>query len=241
MESPIYIGLSRQVALRRQLDVVANNIANMNTSGFRAERMLFEAALEPGGKRPTDRIAYTIDRSTYTDFRQGGFKETGNPYDVAIDGDGWLSVQTPDGVRYTRDGRLSRAGDGQLVTVNGHPVLDDNLQPILIPDERSVLAIASDGVVSADDELLARLRLVRFDQPQTLRQTGDLLFTTDSAPQPALDSRLVQGRIEQSNVQGIVEMTRMMDLSRDYQSVSRMVEEGQNLLQSAINRLGKTQ
>ncbi|PWC42572.1 flagellar basal-body rod protein FlgF [Azospirillum sp. TSO22-1] len=240
MDNSLYVGLSRQVALRRQLEVVANNIANMNTAGFRGERMLFEAAMEPGGTRPNDRIAFTIDRATYTDMRQGGFKETGNPYDVAIDGDGWLQVQTPDGVRYTRDGRMRRDNEGQLVNVNGHPVVDDNGQPISIPSDRSHVSVSTDGVVSADNEMIGRLRPVRFDNPQALRQVGDVLFAADAPARPAPQARLVQGKVEQSNVQGIAEMTRMMELSRDYQSVTRMVDEGQDLLRSAINRLAKS-
>jgi flagellar basal-body rod protein FlgF len=242
MENPLYIGLSRQVALRRQLEVVANNIANMNTAGFRAERMLFEAAMEPGGSRTNDRVAFTIDRATYTDLRAGGFTPTENPYDVALDGDGWLSVRTPDGVRYTRDGRMRRDLDGQLVNANGYPYLDDNQQPIVIASDRSVLSVGSDGLVSADNEMVARLRVVRFDSPQGLKQTGDVLFDADPGtdPLPAPDTRIIQGKVEQSNVQGIGEMTRMMELSRDYQAVSRMMDEGQDLLRSAINRLGKS-
>ncbi|HYD69575.1 flagellar basal-body rod protein FlgF [Azospirillum sp.] len=242
MESPLYIGLSRQVALRRQLEVVANNVANMNTAGFRAERTLFEAAMQPGGKRPNDQIAFTIDRATYTDLRPGGFTATGNPFDVALDGDGWFQVRTPDGDRFTRDGRLRRDADGQLVTAGGFPVLDDNRQPIMIASDSSVLTIGTDGLVSADDQMVARLRVVRFDDPQQLRQTGDVLFAADPGvdPLPAPDTRTVQGKIEQSNVQGIAEVTRMMDLSRDYQAVTRMVEDGQDLLRAAINRLGKS-
>jgi len=242
MESPLYIGLSRQVALRRQLEVVANNVANMNTAGFRAERTLFEAAMQPGGKRPNDQIAFTIDRATYTDLRPGGFTATGNPFDVALDGDGWFQVRTPDGDRFTRDGRMRRDADGQLVTAGGFPVLDDNRQPIMIASDSSVLTIGTDGLVSADDQMVARLRVVRFDDPQALRQTGDVLFAADPGvdPLPAPDTRTVQGKIEQSNVQGIAEVTRMMDLSRDYQAVTRMVEDGQDLLRAAINRLGKS-
>ncbi len=241
MENPLYIGLSRQVALRRQLEVVANNVANMNTAGFRAERMLFEAAMEPGGTKPNDRIAFTIDRATYTDHRAGGLSPTDNPYDVALDGDGWLQVRTPDGVRYTRDGRMRRDVDGQLVNASGFPYLDDNQQPIVIPSDRSRLSVGTDGLVSADSDMLARLRVVRFDRPQALRQTGDVLFDVEPGtdPQPAPDTRLIQGKVEQSNVQGIGEVTRMMELSRDYQAVTRMMDEGQDLLRSAINRLGK--
>jgi len=243
MENQLYIGLSRQMALRRQLDVVANNIANMNTAGFRGERTLFETAMEPGGRKPTDRIAFTIDRSTYTDLRPGSFSETGNPYDVALDGDGFLSVQTPDGVRYTRDGRMRRDADGQLVNANGFPVLDDGRRPITIQSEYSTVTVASDGLVSANGDVVARLGLTRFDNPQALTQTGDLLFEAgaDQEPRPAPDTRLIQGKVEQSNVQGIAEVSRMMDLTRDYQAVTKMVDDGQDLLRTAINRLGKSQ
>ncbi len=241
MENPLYIGLSRQVALRRQLDVVANNIANMNTAGFRGERMLFEAAMERGGMKPSDKIAFTIDRATFTDFTAGGLKPTDNPYDVALDGDGWFQVQTPDGPRYTRDGRMRRDVDGQLVNANGFPYLDDNQQPIVIPADRSRMEIGTDGLVSADNEMIARLRVVRFESPQALAQTGDVLFDAgDAQPLPAPDARIVQGKVEQSNVQAIAEMSRMMELTRDYQSVTRMMDDGQELLRSAINRLGKS-
>ena len=241
MENPLYIGLSRQVALRRQLDVVANNIANMNTAGFRGERMLFEAAMERGGMKPSDKIAFTIDRATFTDFTAGGLKPTDNPYDVALDGDGWFQVQTPDGPRYTRDGRMRRDVDGQLVNANGFPYLDDNQQPIVIPVDRSRMEIGTDGLVSADNEMIARLRVVRFESPQALAQTGDVLFDAgDAQPLPAPDARIVQGKVEQSNVQAIAEMSRMMELTRDYQSVTRMMDDGQELLRSAINRLGKS-
>jgi len=241
MENQLYIGLSRQMALRRQLDVVANNIANMNTAGFRGERSLFETAMEAGGLKPTDRIAFTIDRSTYTDLRPGSFSSTDNPYDVALDGDGFLSVQTPDGPRYTRDGRMRRDADGLLVTANGYPVLDDGRQPITIASEYSNVSIGADGLVSADGNVVARMALTRFENPQTLAQTGDLLFDAGAqAPLPAPNTRLVQGKIEQSNVQGIAEVSRMMNLTRDYQSVTKMVDEGQDLLRTAINRLGKS-
>ncbi|MBP2231143.1 flagellar basal-body rod protein FlgF [Azospirillum agricola] len=243
MENQLYIGLSRQVALRRQLDVVANNIANMNTAGFRGERTLFETALEAGGRKPTDRIAFTIDRSTYTDLRPGAFTQTDNPYDVALDGDGFLTVQAPDGVRYTRDGRMRRDADGQLVTANGHPVLDDGRRPVTINSDYSTVTIAPDGLLSADGNVVARLAVTRFDNPQMLAQTGDLLFEAGDGmePRPAPDTRLIQGKVEKSNVQGIAEIGRMMDLTRDYQAVSKMMDDGQDLLRTAINRLGKSQ
>lgn len=240
MENPLYVGLSRQVAMRRQLEVIANNIANLNTAGYRAERLLFEEAVaKTRGGAGAERTSFTIDRATYTDMNAGAFQQTDNPLDVAIDGDGWLTLQGPDGPVYTRDGRLRRDDQGQLVGVGGHPVLDANGQPILVPEDRTVLTIAADGVVSADDEVLARIGVVRFDNVQAMQRSAGQLFATDEAPQPAEESRLVQGRVEGSNVQGIVEMSRMMELSRDYDSVSRMINEGQELLRSAINRLGR--
>lgn len=241
MENPLYIGLSRQVALRRQLDVVANNIANMNTVGFRAARMLFDTAMEQAGQKRNDRIALTIDKATYTDTRQGAFVPTGNALDVAISGEGWLAVATPDGVRYTRDGRLQRGEAGELVTLGGHPVLDDGGQPLVIPDDRTAIAIAPDGTVTADGEMVARLGLSGFAEPQAMRRGADGLYEPGGQdPQPAPEARLAQGNIESSNVRAVVEMTRMMDLTRDYQAVTRMVEEGHELLRGAIGRLGRT-
>jgi flagellar basal-body rod protein FlgF len=242
MEVPIYVGLSRQVALRRQLEVVSNNISNMNTAGFRAERSLFEAAMQPGGNKPADRVAFTIDRDTYTDFQAANFQATGNPYDVALDGDGWLSVSTADGVRYTRDGRMRRDADGQLVNSAGQPYLDDGGKPMSVPSDSSELHITTDAVVSADQQMIGHLAVSHFTDRRALRQTGDVLFAADPAvtPAPATDTRVVQGKIEESNVKGVAEMTTMMNLSRDYQAVTTMVDEGQDLLKNAINRLGKS-
>jgi flagellar basal-body rod protein FlgF len=241
MENPLYIGLSRQVALRRQLEVVANNIANMNTVGFRADRVLFDAAMEQAGQTRGDRIALTIDKATYTDTSQGTFVPTGNALDVAISGDGWLGVATPDGLRYTRDGRMQRNEAGELVNLNGYPVLDDGGQPLVIPEDRTAISIAPDGTVTADGEVMARLGLSAFAEPQAMiRGANGLYEPGDQDPQPAPEAKLAQGNIESSNVQAVVEMTRMMDMTRDYQAVSRMVEEGHELLRGAIGRLGRT-
>jgi flagellar basal-body rod protein FlgF len=242
MEVPIYIGLSRQVALRRQLEVIGNNIANLNTAGFRAERTLFESALESAGSVKGDRAAFTIDRETYTDHQTGSFATTGNPFDVALDGEGWLQVQTPDGVRYTRDGRMRRDTEGQLVNAAGQPYLDDGGQPIVVPAESSEFAVNRDGTVSADQQSVAKLGIMRFADRRALSQTGDTQFKAADGvvPEEDTETRVSQGKIEESNVKGVLEMTRMMDLSRDYQAVTRMVEDGQELLRSAINRLGKS-
>jgi flagellar basal-body rod protein FlgF len=239
MENPLYIGLSRQVALRRHLEVVANNIANMNTVGFRADRMLFEAAMERVGGRRSEQAAFTIDRATYTDMRPGSLRETGRALDLAIEGDGWIAVGTDEGVRYTRDARLNRAEDGRLVTLGGHAVLDDGGQPIQVPPDAETIVIGPDGTVTVDGDPLGRIGLVRFEDQQGMRRGAQGLHATDEPPQPADGARLAQGKVEAANVQPIVEITRMMELSRDYQAVSRMVEEGHELLRSAIGRLGK--
>lgn len=239
MENPLYVGLSRQVVLRRQLEVVANNIANMNTAGFRAERMMFEEAVAKAGRRPMQDVSFTIDRATYTDYRAGSFDQTDNPLDVAVDGDGWLTLAGPDGPLYTRDGRLRRDDQGQLVGVDGYPVLGADGQPILLPEDTVNLMIAPDGVISADRQVIARIGLVRFDQPQAMQRAEGQMFTAEAPPLPAEDARVVQGKVEASNVHGIIEMSRMMDLARDYQSVTKMIDEGQDLLRNAVNRLGK--
>ncbi|WP_207477353.1 flagellar basal-body rod protein FlgF [Arenibaculum pallidiluteum] len=238
MENPLYIGLSRQIALRRQLEVVANNIANMNTVGFRADRMLFEAAIERAGRKSTEEVAFTIDRATYTDTQAGPMRQTGNPLDVAIDGDGWLRVDTPEGERFTRDGRMARSEAGQLVTISGHAVLDDGGLPIDLPAETAAIEISPEGRISADGAPLARIGVVRFADEQSMTRQADGLFASDQ-PQQAAGARIVQGMLESANVRPIVEMSRMMELTRDYQSVTKMIEEGQELLRGAISRLGR--
>lgn len=240
-----YVGLSRLTALRRQMDVTTNNIANMNTAGFKGERVIFNEHLErvsaPGPGR--EEQSYVIDKGTFTDLAQGGFETTGNPLDVALHGDGWLSYMSDEGVVYGRDGRFVIDDLGRLSTVDGKPVLDVNGAEIVLPlDEGADVAIAGDGTISVDGMAIGALGLFTFDSPQRLERMGNgvLRAPEDEMPLPAMETSVVQGAIENSNVQPVVEMTRMMELHRAYESVTRLSENAGELQRKAINQLGRS-
>ena len=169
MENTLLIGLSRQTVLERQLDIVANNVANVNTTGFKADSSLFEEYLMPGAHEDNfsgsdRRVSYVQDRGTFRDFSQGAAEQTKNPLDVAIDGSGFLVVQTAAGERYTRDGGLQLNSQGQLVTAAGDPVLG-TAGPIVFQPTDHDINIVADGTItvqegtSRTDSIRGKLRL----------------------------------------------------------------------------------
>jgi flagellar basal-body rod protein FlgF len=249
MENTLLVGLSRQMVLERQLDVVAHNVANINTTGFKADRMLFEEYLNSGAhednfQRPDRRVSYVQDRGTFHDLKQGAFEATSNPLDVAIDGDGFLVVQTAGGERYTRDGNLHLNDKGQLVTASGTAVLGD-AGPIVFQQTDHDINISQDGTVTVleginrIDSVRGKIRMVNFAQPQRLVKEGSNLFSAGpgATPQPSTTSKLNQGFIEKSNVSSVVEMTRMIDVTRAYTELSNMLQSQGDARRSAIEKL----
>lgn len=242
MENALLIGLSRQVALKRQMSVVANNLANMNTAGYKAGTMLFEEHLMPVARMndqtgPDKRLSYVLDSATYLSFREGAYKQSNNELDVALSGDGWLVVETPDGERYTRNGQLKLDADGQLVTPSGYPVLGEG-GPITIGPNEIGIEIAKDGTISTSQGTKDRLRVVQFEKNAELKKEGETLFSTTQQAEPAEDVRVLQGVVEQSNVQPISELTRMIETVRAYTSMSQMLSREQDLRRQAIEQLG---
>ena len=246
MTNTLLIGLSRQVTLARQMDVVANNVANINTSGFKADRSLFEEYLTSGAHednfaRPDRRISYVQDRGTYKDFTQGAAEQTKNPLDVAIDGSGFLVVQTAAGERYTRDGAMQINNLGQLVNAAGHPVLGTSGPIVFQPTDKNI-TIAADGNVTVVegtnriDSVRGKLRLVSFADPQKLVKEGSNLYS-GIASQPDIKSTLRQGFIEKSNVNSVVEMGRMIEVTRAYTSISAMLQQQGDLRKTALDKL----
>jgi flagellar basal-body rod protein FlgF len=250
MENTLLIGLSRQTVLERQLDVVANNVANVNTAGFKADHTLFEEYLSPGAhadnfKLGDRRLSYVQDRGTFRDFSQGATDQTKNPLDVAIDGGGFLVVQTAGGERYTRDGGLQMNGQGQLVTAAGDPVLG-TAGPIIFQPTDHDINIAADGTVTVQegtshtDSQRGQLRLVSFPDAQKMLKEGSNLYTAgEGAAQPDLKSTLHQGFIEKSNVSGVAEMSRMIEVTRAYTQIATMLQQESDLHKSAIEKLSE--
>ena len=250
MENALLIGLSRQTMLERQLDVVSNNIANVNTSGFKADASLFEEYLLPGAHEDNfvgsdRRVSYVQDRGTFRDFTQGAVEQTKNPLDIAIDGGGFLVVQTAAGERYTRDGGLQINGLGQLVTAAGNPVLGTG-GPIVFQATDHDVNVTPDGTISVQegssrtDSLRGKLRLVSFPEAQKLLKEGSNLYSAgESSPLPDVKSAVRQGFIEKSNVNAVAEMSRMIEVTRAYTQISTLLQQESDLHKSAIEKLAE--
>ncbi|HEV7278493.1 MAG TPA: flagellar basal-body rod protein FlgF [Devosiaceae bacterium] len=241
MENAQLISLSRQIALRRQMDVVANNLANVNTTGFKSEQLLFEEYMAPVARHKDfawvdQPLAYTQDWATMHDLSGGAVVQTGNPLDVALQGEGFLAVQTPAGERWTRSGALQINAEGILVTTDGHPVLGDG-GPIQFDDDDNDITIAADGAISTNDGIKGRLRVVEFTDPQELAREGSNLFS-GGTPIAIATTRVLQGALEKSNVSGIAEMTEMIRVSRSYQSLASLMQKQDEMRRSAVQRLG---
>ena len=249
MENTLLVGLSRQMVLERQMDVVANNVANVNTNGYKADRSMFQEYLASGAHEDNflaadRRVSYVQDRAVFHDFSQGAVEETKNPLDVAIDGGGFLVVQTPAGERYTRDGALQINSQGQLVTAGGNPVLGNSGPIVFQPTDKQV-SIASDGSVtvlegtSRIDSVRGKLRVVSFAQAQNLQKEGSNLFSAGpgATAQPNTTSKLRQGFVEKSNVNSVLEMSHMIEVTRTYTQISNLLQQQSDLHKTAIDKL----
>lgn len=241
MQNAQLISLSRQIALQRQMDVVANNIANMNTTGFKAEEMLFEEYVGPvardndfiGADQP---VSFVQDWATIHDMSPGAIMQTGNPLDVALEGEGFFAVQTPAGERWTRSGAFQVDSEGLLVNLDGYPVMGDGGEIRFDSNETDVM-IDSNGAVSTNVGTKGHIRIVEFASPQELAREGDNLYS-GGTPLPNQHTRAVQGAIEKSNVSGVGQMTEMIRVQRAYQSLASMMERQDDVRTQAIKRLG---
>jgi flagellar basal-body rod protein FlgF len=248
MQNAVLVGLSRQVGLAREMDVVANNIANLNTTGYKADGSVFEEYLATAARsdQAGTHVSFVRDRGVWHDMSQGPLERTGNPLDVAVDGTGFLVVQTSRGERYTRNGALQINATGQLVTSDGFPVLGDGGPITLQANDRQV-QISRDGTISVRegasnvDSARGKLRLVTFTDPQRLQKDGSSTFnpTAGAQPQPATTGGIIQGVVEKSNVRGVVEMSRMIEITRAYTQIDGLLQQQNDLSQSAIDKLAE--
>ena len=245
MENASLVGLSRQVALRRELDVIANNVANMNTSGFKSEQMAFGEYLAPRARdesfpmRPDRPLSFVEDLSTWHDQSGGVVQTTGAETDVAIDGDGFFVVEGAGGTRYTRNGAFQINAQGMLVTSEGARVLSTAGPIQFAPTERG-LTISSDGTIATNEGIRGKLRVARFDNLQDLAKDGISQFRSDATPgEPNARTRLIQGAIEKSNVKPVAEMSRLVEVTRAYESVTAMLSRQDDIHRSAIEKLAE--
>jgi flagellar basal-body rod protein FlgF len=242
MDNPAYIAASRMMAQQRALDVRATNIANVGTPGFKTENVAFadylvgqrNAATPPGGKM----LQMVQDRSTWRDFSQGELTKTDNPLDVALRGDGFFVVDAPQGERYTRAGRFSLSASGQIVDMSGNTVQSAGGGPINIPPATQSITIAGDGTVSTETGPIGKLHVVQFDDQQQLKAEGNSLFTTTQTANDVDQPSVQQGSLEGSNIQAVVELTRLMSEMREFDFASQFADGEAQREQTAIDRIG---
>jgi len=248
MENSIAIGLSRQMVLSHALDVTANNIANQSTAGFKASTIRFEEYLAPqtngsaSAAQVNQDISFVIDSETRVDFSQGSLTQTGAPLDFAINGEGFFSIETPAGTRYTRDGHFSISAFGELTNRDGLPVLDDAGSPILLNPNGSPVQLTPEGELQQDGAIIARFGIYTFSELNALSLTGDNLFQYQGQTQPQIleKSALEQGFIENANVSPIKGITDMIKISRAYEQASQLITTTNDLSRDAIRTLTRT-
>ena len=228
MDNSTYISLSRQNALWNQLEVVANNMANVNTIGFKGSDVLFSEHLVKvrSDDRPfKDKLAFVHDFGLVRNLNPGPMSHTNNPLDVAIEGDGYFVLQGPDGELYTRAGNFTLDVEGRIITQEGLPLLSVNNSPITLDQGTAEIVINGDGGITINAEEVDQIRVVTFEDTRELKQVDGTLFRSEGMPAIDLESpRVAQGALENSNVNGVTEMTRLIALNRAYQDINRMIQ-----------------
>lgn len=241
MENSLYVGLSRQLVLDHAMTMVANNVANANTAGYRTQNPMFQEYVAKHSEyTKEDPLSMVYDMGQYDTTTAGPLQFTGNTYDVALQGPGFMEIMLPSGaIQYTRGGNFNLNANNQLVTPSGYQVSGPGGNPVTIPAGVKEVAITKSGEVTADGNVVGRISVVEFDNIQSLTPQGNGLYSSDQPSRPAVDTTVTQGALEGSNVNAIQEMTRMIDILRTYQSTMRMMQNEQERQVNAIQRLAK--
>jgi flagellar basal-body rod protein FlgF len=241
MDTVSTVAASRLVAQQRVMDVIAGNVANADTPGYKAERVQFSDWLirQRGADAPRgDRsVAYTQDRATWREQQTGTLTHTGNTFDLSLTSDGYFTVGTSRGPRLTRDGRFNLMPSGTLADDAGNAVLDTNGRPIVLSPTDTQISVAGDGTISSENGQLGKIGVVRPNNPMQLAAEGNTLFRSDSLTTPVTSPGVVQGSMEESNVQPVLEMTRMLDGLRQFQFITQFIQAEGDRQQSVIDKL----
>ncbi|MBS1056335.1 flagellar basal-body rod protein FlgF [Gluconobacter kondonii] len=241
MENSTYIALSRMDAQQRAMSVVADNMSNASTVGYKRENVLFSDFLshQHGSKQAegADTESYTQDRATYRDFQQGDMQSTGNPLDLALGGEGYFQVRTANGVRLTRAGRFEEQQDGAVVDESGNALLDRDGQPIVIPQTDHRITISADGVISTETGEQGQIGIVTAQDDNKLQAEGSRLLRTDQLTTAVERPNIVQGMVEGSNVQMMTEVTKMMEIQRNFQFMAQFVDAEATRQKNAIDKI----
>ncbi|RLQ89591.1 flagellar basal-body rod protein FlgF [Notoacmeibacter ruber] len=238
MKDSLYIGLSAQMAIEKRMETLADNVANVNTVGFRATRVRFEEALS---RTETGENSFVKEGGNFVDNRNGALTETGNTLDFAIRGDSWFGVQSSQGMVLTRDGRFTISNNGELQTLNGQPVLDAGGAPILIDGAAGPVDSGQDGVLYQNGRIVGSLGLFEYIPEDGINRAEGSAIVPTSAPQPIVDRNdagVVQGFIEESNVDPVREMTQLISLQRRFESINSLLTRNNSNKDEAVKFLG---
>ena len=239
MDTGIYIALSKQIGIFRDMEVTAGNIANVDTTGYQSERLLFSDYLVPSTKQES-KVAFSNDIATFRQTEQGTFKTTNAPLDAAIEGSGYFTVQTPLGVRYTRNGNFRINQNGELVTKEGYTALDDTNQSVVFDELDKVIQIRDDGTVNVDGNDRALLKIAQFDNEQLMHRVGDTLYSTDAKPKPNPENfRVVGGVLERSNVSAFTALTHLLYVTRSATDSANLISTMYTLQRKASDTYAK--
>ena len=239
MENATYATITRQVGLMSELQIIANNVANASTTGFRSEGTMFsEYVAKLGGDHPS--LSMAAAQVQRTDMTQGTLQQTGGTFDLAIEGPGFFLIETPDGERLTRAGHFTPDANGELVTMDGRRVLDAGGAPIFVPAGAGPIGIAADGTISANGQPLGQVGLVLPNDMNALRRESGTLFSATTGFGPAPDGRMVQGFLEASNVNTIGEISRMIEVQRAYELGQSFLDKEDERIRAALTTLGRT-
>jgi len=246
MDNSLLVSLSHQLAAYRAMDVIANNLANVSTPGFKREAAKFEeyvTQMRPAeGQTGPQSVSFVKDAGVMRDASQGNVEQTGAPYDVAIAGTGYFAVQTPAGMRYTRDGHFSLDGSGNLVTSEGYQVQGDGGAITITPNDGDI-NIAPDGTISSVvrgvGNQLAKLKVVDFANAAAMVKQGSNLYSTGQTATAPASVNLRQGALEASNVQPVIEISHMIEVMRAYEATASLSKSQEDMMRQAIDKLGQ--
>lgn len=241
MQSGIYVSISSQMALERRLTTIADNMANVNTVGFRSTNVKFDEILSNTQNEMNAKVAFVSQGNDYLSTRTGQFDQTGNQLDFAIKGDAWFAIETPVGMVLTRDGRFTMTETGELVSSQGYPVLDAGGAPIQLQRDAGPPAVGASGIITQNGTQVASLGLYEADVSQGFVRYENSGVRTSQTPQPVVDKfgvSVVQGYVEQSNVNAMSEMTQLIQVNRAFESITALMRDSENSLQEAIKTLG---
>ena len=235
MDNAGYTALTRQSGLMAEMRTIANNIANANTTGFRAEGVIFAEHIKQTGSDSLSMATASVRDTVQT---QGALAQTGGPFDLAIEGDGFFLIDTPNGQRLTRAGSFTPNEVGDLVTMDGHPVLDAGGAPVFIPTGLGPVGIAPDGTISAGGRPVGQIGLFLPEDPLSLTREDGVRFSTNGVL-PAEDSRMLQGYVEESNVDPVLQVARMIEVQRAYELGQSFMENEDKRIRGVIDTLGR--